>query len=65
MTPVREPTIVTLVLALPVAAVIVSAMSLGPAARRMPLVVALPTLALLMIESIRERRSTASPGDRP
>jgi hypothetical protein len=65
VTPVRERTIVTLALALPVAAVIVSAMSLGPAARRMPLVVALPTLALLMIELIRARRSTASPSDRP
>jgi hypothetical protein len=66
MTASRERAIVTLAISVIVAAAAVSSLSLGPAARRMPLVVALPTLGLLLFEWIRARRDPATPsGPRP
>jgi len=57
---------VTVVLSAIVAGAAVSSVSLGPAARRMPLVVALPTLCLLLVEWVRARRAhTPPPGPRP
>ena len=65
MTASRERAIVTMVISAMVAGAAVSSLSLGPAARRMPLVVALPTLGLLLFEWIRARRDATPPGQRP
>jgi len=64
MTASRERAIVTMGISLLVAAAAVSSLWLGPAARRMPLVVALPTLGLLLVEWIRGRRDVASSAER-
>jgi len=65
MTPRHERIVVTVALTVPVVLAAVSALTLGPAARRMPLAVALPTLALLLIELVRARRSDAGFEPRP
>ena len=56
MTEGRQRVMLTAGLAVLVASAAVSATTLGPAARRMPLVVALPTLALLIFELTRQAR---------
>jgi Tripartite tricarboxylate transporter TctB family len=53
----RQGVVLTAGLTVLVASVLVSASSLGPAARRMPLVVAVPVLALLVFELTRQVRS--------
>jgi hypothetical protein len=63
MTASREPMIVAAALAALVALAIVSTPSLGPVARRMPLVVACPTLVLLVAELVRLRRSGRARGE--
>jgi hypothetical protein len=55
--------IVAAALAALVALAIASAPSLGPVARRMPLVVACPTLILLVVELVRLRRSGRTSGE--
>jgi hypothetical protein len=57
VTEARQRLMLTTVLAVLVASAAASAMTLGPAARRMPLVVALPTLALLVFELTRHARA--------
>jgi hypothetical protein len=59
MTEGRQRVMLTVGLAILVASAAVSAATLGPAARRMPLVVALPTLALLIFELTRQARCAA------
>ena len=56
MTPRSEARVLTAVLTALVALAAISTAWLGPAARRMPLIVALPTLALLAIEWWRPGR---------
>ena len=63
MTESRQRVALTAVLAALVAAVAASATTLGPAARRMPLVVAVPTLALLLFELTRQVRSAPRASD--
>jgi hypothetical protein len=53
----RQRVALTAGLTVLVATAAVSATALGPAARRMPLVVAVPTLALLLFELTRQLRS--------
>jgi hypothetical protein len=65
MTRSREAMAVAVVLTSLAAFAIVSALSLGPVARRMPLVVAVPTLALLVVEIVRIRRSGADAEAQP
>ena len=63
MTAARQRVALTAGLTVLVAAATVSAMALGPAARRMPLVVAVPTLALLLFELARQARSAPRVAD--
>lgn len=60
MTLARERLLLTLAVAAAVAALTADALALGPVARRMPLAVALPTLAMLALEIARRRRAAAS-----
>lgn len=59
MTLASERLMLTLAVAAAVAALTADALTLGPVARRMPLAVALPTLAMLAVEIIRCYRVTA------
>ena len=64
MTEARQRVVLTAGLAVLVASAAASALTLGPAARRMPLVVALPTLALLVFELTRQARGgSVEPSD--
>jgi hypothetical protein len=66
MTRPGEPAVVALLLTLAVGWAALEAVAFGPAARRMPLLVALPTLALLVVELARARgeASGSQPGAR-
>jgi hypothetical protein len=59
VTPARQHVALTAGLAVLIAAAVASATTLGPAARRMPLVVAIPTLVLLVFEAARQARAAA------
>jgi hypothetical protein len=61
MTRGREAFVVTAVLAALVALAMISTISLGPVARRMPLLVAVPTFLLLLVELVRRGPSTSLP----
>jgi uncharacterized membrane protein YedE/YeeE len=63
MTESRQRVALTAGLGALVATVAASATTLGPAARRMPLVVAVPTLALLLFELTRQVRAAPRASD--
>ena len=65
MTLDRQRLMFTAALTVLVASAAASAMTLGPTARRMPLVVALPTLALLVFELSRHLRAPREECDDP
>lgn len=65
MTLARQRIALTAGLTVLVALAAASATTLGPAARRMPLVVALPTLALLVLELTRHVRAARVEADDP
>lgn len=60
---VREDLVVTLVMTAGVAAAAIAAMGLSPVARLAPLVVAVPTLGLLVVEILRRRGTAAADGE--
>lgn len=61
MTRFTEDTVLTIAITAAVAAAAWAAMSLSPVARTAPLVVAVPTLGLLVVELVRSRGRAATP----